>query len=241
MVFSEIIGLVVTIGIIVFLAVYIFSVSEKFSIINPFKKQKEKYSSSAMTHIGGLSDYNKISEVPPETTDKEIMDKYNSTYNPFTPVQRTPIKMDHVNEHFDNSIPNLQPESNTNDMNFQSWNEQRTIDRLDRVDKNLIPHTSQNVTPYNVDVADPVSYSFQVHAPRVIRKDRMAMEADPLRGDIPISIYPDVPIIEKSQYNRDSLRLDGTFSDALAKSYDRLSGKTYFNTPASMSTGAIIM
>ena len=125
--------------------------------------------------------------------------------------------------------------------NTPSWNEKRTIDRLDRIDADLLPKVSTNVTPYNIDVADPVSYTFQVHAPRVIRKDRLAMEADPVRGDVPIMMYPDVPVIQRSQYNRDSLRLDGTFSEALAKSYDRLTGKSYFNQPSYVSHGGLIM
>ncbi len=119
--------------------------------------------------------------------------------------------------------------------------EQQTMDRLDRIDNKLLPRTSEYVTPYNIDVADPLAYTFQVHAPRVIRKDPLAMLADPVRGDIPINIYPEVPIIQRSQYNRDSLRLDGTFSEAFRKMYDRMTGKAYFNQPIMMSHGGMCM
>ena len=123
----------------------------------------------------------------------------------------------------------------------QTYNEHKTIERLDRLDGQLLPKVSTNITPYDVDVADPISYSFQVHAPRVIRKDRLAMEADPYRGDIPITIYPDIPIVGHSRFNRDSLRLDGAFSEALSKSYDRLTGKTNFNQPSYISHGDLLM
>uniref|UniRef100_A0A6C0JVD0 Uncharacterized protein n=1 Tax=viral metagenome TaxID=1070528 RepID=A0A6C0JVD0_9ZZZZ len=122
----------------------------------------------------------------------------------------------------------------------KSWSEKKTLDRLDRIDSDLLPNVSSNVTPYDVDVADPISYSFQVHAPRVIRKDLLQQQADPFRGDIPIVMYPDVPIIQRSRYNRDSLRLDGMFSEALAKSYDRLTGKAFFDTPTQVSHGGTI-
>ncbi len=126
------------------------------------------------------------------------------------------------------------------DNDDYTWNEHQTTKRLDRIDPELLPKVSTSITPYNVDVADPVAYTFQVHAPRVIRKDRLAMQADPLRGDIPIK-YFDVPIIDISQYNRDSLRLDGFFSDAFKAYKDRLDGTdVYANMPTKTSLGASI-
>jgi hypothetical protein len=127
----------------------------------------------------------------------------------------------------------------TSPNNKMNSNQQKTIQRLDRLEPHLLPATSQNVTPYNIDVADPIAYSFVVNAPRVIRKDRLALQADPFRGDIPINIYPDIPIIQRSQYNRDSLRIDGAFSDALSQTYNKLTGKAYFNQPIYNSTGGM--
>lgn len=121
-----------------------------------------------------------------------------------------------------------------------SNNEAQTIQRLDRIDNNLIPKTSLNVTPYDVDVADPQFYIYQVQPPRVLRKDPQAMQADPVRGDIPIRAYPDIPLIEKSQYGRDSLRLDGTFSEALRGLYNKYTGGAYLNYPQHTSLGATI-
>lgn len=188
---------------------------------------KERYTSSSVANIGSLGDY-KIH--PPETINNFVgydnMQHYGTYYNPFFPF------VNGLKEHYEEVPENYAS---------MSANELQTIKRLDRIDKNLLPVVSKNVTPYNIDVADPVTYTYQVHAPRVIRKDRLAMEADPVRGDIPISIYPDVPIIQRSQFNRDSLRLDGTFSEALAKTYDRLTGKTYFNMPIHLSHGGMLM
>lgn len=184
------------------------------------RKKAEQYTSSSMAHIGGLSDYGRLFSKPPGY---DVMQNYGSQYNPFFPP--------HEYEHFGAS---------ERDQHL-TWNEKRTIDRLDRIDAELLPKVSTSVTPYNIDVADPVTYTYQVHAPRVIRKDRLAMEADPVRGDVPIMIYPDVPLIQRSQFNRDSLRLDGAFSEALAKSYDRLTGKAYFNQPSQLSHGGLMM
>ncbi len=52
--------------------------------------------------------------------------------------------------------------------------------------KPLLPRISKGVTPYNVDVADPVTHSYMVNPPRVQLKDPIKMLADPYRGDIPI-------------------------------------------------------
>lgn len=197
--------------------------------------KNEEYTSSSLSHIGGLSDYNNLPRYPPENYD--IMKNYGSQYNPFFPMR----------EGFNQNYQNAQNANSQNSQNSQNqlehatWNERRTLDRLDRIDADLLPKISTNVTPYNVDVADPVAYTYQVHAPRVIRKDRLAMEADPIRGDVPIMMYPDVPLVQRSQYNRDSLRLDGAFSEALAKSYDRLTGKSYFNQPSQLSHGGMLM
>lgn len=121
-----------------------------------------------------------------------------------------------------------------------SGGEINTINRLDRIDKKLIPTTVSNVTPYDVDVADPQFYIYQVQAPRVIKKDPQAMQADPVRGDIPIRMYPDIPTVDFSQYGRDSLRLDGTFTEALNGLYNKYTGGSHFNFPQHTSLGATI-
>lgn len=238
-------------GLMVGIIMIVIIVMVVLSLIN----QKERYSSSSLANIGSIGDY-KIH--PPEAINNFVgydnMTQYGTYYNPFFPY------VSGMSEHYERLQPRERFTASYDDTPTQgqydevyrapeeaelpssrSSNEVQTIQRLDRIDKNLLPRVSKNVTPYNIDVADPVTYTYQIHAPRVIRKDRLALEADPVRGDIPISIYPDVPIIQRSQFNRDSLRLDGTFSEALAKTYDRLTGKTYFNTPIHLSHGGMLM
>ena len=107
--------------------------------------------------------------------------------------------------------------------------------------KALLPRISRGVTPYNVDVADPVTHSYMVNPPRVQLKDPLKMLADPYRGDIPIKYYPNVPLINQSRYGRDSLRLDGFFSDAFRNLYNRYTGKGYKNMPMSVVNEETIM
>jgi hypothetical protein len=195
---------------------------------------KEYFTAAAIDNIGSLGDYNASSSSSGQKN-YDKMYEYGSQYNPFYPVGqnvgaqpagRKPVMV----ESFSADLPS-----------DKTWQESKTVQRLDRMDSGLLPKVSSSVTPYNVDVADPVAYTFQVHAPRVIRKDYLAMQADPIRGDIPITYYPDIPIIQQSQYNRDSLRLDGAFSDAFKAQYDRLSGSNaYFNAPTYNSYGSSV-
>ena len=105
----------------------------------------------------------------------------------------------------------------------------------------LMPRMSKGVTPYNIDVADPISHSYMVNPPRVQLKDPIKMLADPYRGDIPIKYYPNVPLVNQSRYGRDSLRLDGFFSDAFRDLYNRYTGKGYKNMPMSVVNEETIM
>lgn len=105
----------------------------------------------------------------------------------------------------------------------------------------LLPRISKGVTPYNVDVADPVTHSFMVNPPNVQLKDPLKMLADPYRGDIPIKYYPNVPLVNQSRYGRDSLRLDGFFSDAFRNLYNKYTGKGYKNLPMSIVNEETLM
>ena len=105
----------------------------------------------------------------------------------------------------------------------------------------LLPRISRGVTPYNVDVADPITHSYMTNPPRVQLKDPIKMLADPYRGDIPIKYYPTVPLVNQSRYGRDSLRLDGFFSDAFRNLYNRYTGKGYKNMPMSVVNEETIM
>lgn len=118
----------------------------------------------------------------------------------------------------------------------------RPMERLSRVQgSELLPRISKDVTPYNVDIADPVTHSYMVNPPRVQLKDPIKMLADPLRGDIPIKYYPNVSLIAKSQYGRDSLRLDGFFSDQFRCLYNKYTGKGYKNMPMKVVNEEVLM
>lgn len=120
----------------------------------------------------------------------------------------------------------------------------RPMERLERIQgRSLMPRTSKHVTPYNIDVADPIVHSFQVNPPRVLLKDpnKDYSAATFMRGDIPISYFPNVSIIGRSRYGRDSLVLDGFFSDAFQALYSKYTGKGYKNLPLKVVNGETIM
>ena len=112
----------------------------------------------------------------------------------------------------------------------------RPLERLDRVNtRDLLPRTAASVTPYHVDVANATTWAFSVNAPRVQLKNPVNIQADPYRGDIPITYHPDVPLVSKSQYGRDAIRLDGFFSDQFASLYNKYSSRSYKNMPLKVS------
>lgn len=121
-------------------------------------------------------------------------------------------------------------------------NVERPLERLEKLQQTqLLPPTAAHLPQYNIDVANPTTYSFAVNAPRVVLKNRLNNQADPIRGDIPIRYHPDVPLIAKSSNGRDSLRLDGLFSDHFASLYNKLTGRAYKNMPLKTSVQGSIL
>ena len=119
---------------------------------------------------------------------------------------------------------------------------EKPLERLEKLQQTqLLPPTAAHLPQYNIDVANPATYSFAVNAPRVVLKNRLNEQADPIRGDIPIRYHPDVPLIAKSSFGRDSLRLDGFFSDHFASLYNKLTGRAYKNMPLKVATQSTIM
>jgi hypothetical protein len=118
----------------------------------------------------------------------------------------------------------------------------RPLERLERLHTDAqLPLTAAHLPAFNVDVANPSTYAFAVQAPRVVLKNRQAMQADMVRGDIPIRYHPDVALIGKSSLGRDSLRLDGTFSDQFKHLYNKLTGRAYKNMPLQVATQGTVM
>jgi len=105
-----------------------------------------------------------------------------------------------------------------------------------------LPRTSKGVTPYNIDIADPKSFMFQVNLPRVILKDPQYQYGDPFRGDIPIKDHPNTCLVSKSRYNEhSSLRTDGLFSPYFNEMYDQYTGAEYKNMPINVVNEETIM
>lgn len=118
----------------------------------------------------------------------------------------------------------------------------RPLERLDRVQtRDLLPRTSSSVTPYHIDVADASTWAFSVNAPRVQLKNRVNMQADPYRGDIPITYHPDIALIGKSDFGRDAIRLDGFFSDHGIALYQKYTNRAYKNMPLKVATQGTLL
>ena len=108
------------------------------------------------------------------------------------------------------------------------------MERLSRIQgEALMPRVSTDVTPFNIDVANPSSHKFMVNTPRVVMKSRYKGSdlTSMIRGDIPIRYFPDVPLISKTHQGRDDLRLDGYFTPHYDALYDKYTGSAYNSYP----------
>jgi len=199
------------------------------SAMNTVNEKARALKQKTLAFFGGKEAYDHVGD-PMKTFNRSTFNGSQLPANDFAKPQTTLIEpyqftrlgdgslkqCPPVYEQFDPNVDpmGMNPRTYVNEMN---WNTQRTSAKLANQRDAMLPVVSEDVTPYNIDVADPIAYSFLVHAPRVIVKDRQAMMADPFRGDIPLSINPDVPVVERPQYGRSSLRYDTLFSDGYAK------------------------
>ena len=169
--------------------------------------------------------------------DLSLVDQYQAVNSPESHVP-TPYFADLV----DGGDANM---ANTDDSIKQAnkLKDIRPLNRLSRdADSLMMPRTSKNVTPYNIDVADPKTHMFQVNMPRVQMKDPQWLLSDPYRGDIPIKFTPNVPLINKSRYGtRSSWRGDGFFSDTYKELYAKYVGSSYLNKPIMVANEGTVM
>lgn len=112
----------------------------------------------------------------------------------------------------------------------------RPIERLHRIQgKALMPRTSVNVTPYNIDVANPTSHKYMVNTPRVTSALKSRFKdyslSSFIRGDVAIKYYPNIALISKTTQGRDDLRLDGLFTPHFVALYNKYTGKAYKSMP----------
>ncbi len=106
-----------------------------------------------------------------------------------------------------------------------TWNEQQTLQRLQGVDS-VLPGSSSGLTIIDPNVVNPSALQYQKSLPVLTLKNKQALDADPIRGDVPITFYPEIGMVGKSRFDKDSLRLDGAFSYALDSKYKKLSAVT---------------
>jgi len=112
----------------------------------------------------------------------------------------------------------------------------RPIERLHRIQgKALMPRTSINVTPYNIDVANPTSHKYMVNTPRVTSALKSRFKdyslSSFIRGDVAVKYHPNIALIAKTTQGRDDLRLDGLFTSHFVALYNKYTGKAYKNMP----------
>lgn len=103
--------------------------------------------------------------------------------------------------------------------------------------ENGLPKVPLNVTPYNIDVADPQTYSFAT-APRVVLKPPQLATADMYRGDLLIKNHPDIPLVSRTQYDRSDIFTAGLFSQAHNALYNKYTNRSM---PLNVSTQTTIM
>lgn len=124
----------------------------------------------------------------------------------------------------------------TKDYEAQPALEERDgpMQRLNRIQgEELMPRVSTNVTPYNIDVANPSSHKYMVNTPRVTTglksKYKDYSLSSFIRGDIPIKMNPNIALIDKTVQGRDDLRLDGLFTPHFTELYDKYTGSSTKN------------
>jgi hypothetical protein len=96
----------------------------------------------------------------------------------------------------------------------------------------LMPRISRDVTPYDIDIADPVSQLYSVNAPAVQLKNHQRDQADPYRGDIAIAYKPNLAVVGRTRFQSPEFqRNDGFFSDGYRSLTNKYTGKGYKNLP----------
>lgn len=186
-----------------------------------YRKTPEKKESFTGLAAGSLDNIGTVSD------SYDLMHSPDDSQNLPTPHFADLVKQNESVEHFQ-----IQPK--TLEESYSP------MERLDRVQgSDLLPRLSSHVTPYNVDVANPISHQFMVSAPRVATglKSRFKCydESCMLRGDIPITYHPNIPLVSKTQQGVDDTRLDGFFTPYYQSLYNKYTGKEYRNVVQKVS------
>lgn len=86
--------------------------------------------------------------------------------------------------------------------------------RTKSYDQAPMPKVSSEVTPFSVDVTNPQNHRTLGFQPRVELKSKYQdfSLANFIRGDVPITTYPDIPLISRTQQDYSDVRV-GIFNE----------------------------
>jgi len=106
-------------------------------------------------------------------------------------------------------------------------------------DQELMPRTSENVTPFNTSLAQPNSFKFTTNQPRVQLKSPQYETGlfQSLVGTPNITYNRNIPVVSTPQYTRDSVKWDGVFTKMGDALYKKMVGDSYKSMPI-MTSGA---
>lgn len=154
------------------------------------------------------------------------------------------VEMNAPGEHFADLMDGGHPGSVRLQTPLESKYTSRPLQRLDRIQgKDLLPRTSNSVTPYNIDVADPVTHSYMVNPPRVQLKNPRWENSlfMSIVGDVPIRYNPNICLVGTSRFGRDSWQGQGVFSPYYKALYNKYTGKAYKNMPLHIANEETVM
>ena len=110
----------------------------------------------------------------------------------------------------------------------------KPMERLSRIQgKSLMPRTSENITPFAVQLGNPKSFKFSTNQARVqLKSPQFSSDLYSMtRGDIPIKYNRNVPLISVSRYGRDSQNFSAMFSAGGIALYNKYTGGSYKSLP----------
>lgn len=194
-----------------------------------FVFRKDKGSSSPSSRKEGYSNIGDIDNVGAITDNYDLVDA---------------VEMNAPGEHFADLMDGGHSSPIKLQTPLESRYTSRPLQRLDRIQgKDLLPRTSNSVTPYNIDVADPVTHSYMVNPPRVQLKNPRWENSlfMSIVGDVPIRYSPNICLVGTSRFGRDSWQGQGVFSPYYKALYNKYTGKGYKNMPLHIANEETVM
>lgn len=107
-----------------------------------------------------------------------------------------------------------------------------------------VPKSTNHLTPWNVNVADPTSYHFLSNPVMVSRKPKNLVTdvTMAVRGDAPIRFFPNIPRVGRSIYGPDQINGYGLYQNSNGHAlYNKYTGKEALNLPMHVVNEELIM